>query len=304
MAATETVLTALAETARRVAEQVSPSAVRVGRHGGRGAGIVIADGAVLTNAHNLRDRTTSVTFADGRSEQGEVSGVDPDGDLVVLSVDTGGVASIEWASEPAALGDAVFAVSLTRAGTPRVTFGIVSGVDRTFRGPRGRAVTGSVEHTAPLARGSSGSPLLDSDGRLIGLNTNRLGDGFYLALPADADLRARVDGLARGESPQKVTLGVGVAPPRVARKLRASVGLPERDGLLIRFIDEDSPADQAGLKVGDLLTAAGDVELTSVDDLHRALDEAAQTGSLALHVVRGTDELDITVDLEPPVAQA
>ncbi len=113
-----------------------------------------------------------------------------------------------------------------------------------------------------------------------------------------------VDGLARGESPQKVTLGVGVAPPRVARKLRASVGLPEREGLLIRFVDEGSPADQAGLKVGDLLTAAGDVELASVDDLHRALDEAAQSGSLTLHVVRGSDELDLTVDLEPPVAEA
>ena len=79
----------------------------------------------------------------------------------------------------------------------RVTFGFVSGVERTFRGPRGRRITGSLEHTAPLLPGSSGGPVLTAAGQLLGINTNRLGEGFYLAIPADEALRGRVDALAQ-----------------------------------------------------------------------------------------------------------
>ena len=93
-----------------------------------------------------------------------------------------------------------------------MTFGLVSAVARAFRGPGGRKIDGSVEHTAPLAPGSSGGALLDADGKLVGLNTNRIGEGFYLALPADAELRARVDALGRGESPD---------PPAPRRRRRA-----------------------------------------------------------------------------------
>ena len=83
----------------------------------------------------------------------------------------------------------------------------MSAVERAFRGPGGRRIAGSIEHTAPLAPGSSGGALLDADGRLVGLNTNRIGDGFYLALPADGALRERVDALGRGEEPKR-------GPPR------------------------------------------------------------------------------------------
>jgi serine protease Do len=175
---------------------------------------------------------------------------------------------------------------------------MVSGVARAFRGPRGRRVTGSLEHTAPLARGSSGSPVVDDGGRLVGVNTARLGDGFYLALPADADLRERVDALVRGEAPRRLLLGVGIARPEVAAKLRASVGLPDRSGLLVRSVADDSPAARAGIALGDLLTTAGGRDLRSVDDLHEALDAARADDRLELHVVRGTDELDVTVTFE------
>ena len=87
------------------------------------------------------------------------------------------------------LGQVVFAAARGRHGL-RVSFGLVSGTGRSFRGPRGRRIAGSVEHTAPLARGSSGGPLVDAEGRLLGINTRRLGDGFYLAMPADAALRS------------------------------------------------------------------------------------------------------------------
>ena len=182
-------------TIRAVAATVGPSIVGVGRHG-RGSGIVVADGRVVTNAHNLRGSEVTITFHDGRSTRGAVAGVDADGDLAVISVDTSGATPIAW-SDGAALevGTAVFGAAATASGTARVTVGYVSAVARAFRGPGGRRIAGSVEHTAPLAPGSSGGALVDGDGRLIGLNTNRIGEGFYLALPADESLRARVDAL-------------------------------------------------------------------------------------------------------------
>src|SRR5690606_38861161 len=81
----------------RVVEAAAPSVVRIGRHGGRGCGVVVGEGLVLTNAHNLRDRTTEVTFAGGRAVQGRAAGVDLDGDLTVLRVDTGEAPPLPWA---------------------------------------------------------------------------------------------------------------------------------------------------------------------------------------------------------------
>lgn len=294
------VLTALRDAATAAAERAAPAVVRIGRHGGRGCGIVVAEGRVLTNAHNLRDRTTAVSFGDGRVVQGELTAVDPDGDLAVLTVDTGTTSPLLWSEATAATGDVIFTAARTAGGEVRITFGMVSGVERAFRGPRGRRVTGSLEHTAPLARGASGSPVVDDEGRMVGLSTARLAEGLYLALPTDADLRARVDALVRGESPRRVVLGVGIARPEVASRLRASVGLPELAGLLVRTVDPGSPADGAGILVGDLLTKAGEVDLSGVDDLHQALDAAAATGALALHLVRGRDDLDVTVSFDEP----
>ena len=288
----------LRRAASTVTQQVGPSVVRVGRHGGRGCGLVVADGHVLTNSHNLRDRTTEVTFADGRSVQAEVVAVDPDGDLAVLAVDTAAAPALAWADRAAGQGDVVFAVTRTSGGDDRVSFGMVSGVDRAFRGPRGRRISGSLEHTVPLVRGSSGSPVVDAAGLVVGINTARLGDGFYLAIPADADLRERVDALLRGESPRRLVLGVGIARPEVAARLRASVGLSERAGLLVRSVDPGSPAGRAGIAVGDLLIAADGRDIAAIDDLHDALEVARSTGALALRAVRGTDELDLAVSFD------
>lgn len=282
---------------RRVAEAVAPAVVRIGRHGGRGCGVVVGDGLVATNAHNLRDRTTEVTFADGRVVQGRATGIDPDGDLTVLAVDTGGVAAPTWADDAPAEGLTVYAVAAIPGGR-RITRGMVSSVDRSFRGPRGRLVTGAVEHTAPLAKGSSGSPIVDADGRLLGLTTLRLRDGFSLAQPTTADLRRRLDALGHGDAPRRRTLGVGLAPSRVARRLRASVGLPERDGALVRGVADDSPAARAGLATGDLITGLGDTAIAGPPDLEAALADPDLATTVTLHVVRGSDELDLVVTFD------
>jgi serine protease Do len=278
-----------------VTERIAPATVTIGRDR-RGTGVVIADGRVLTNAHNLRDRTTQVAFADGRTAQAEVLGADPEGDLAVLAVDTTGAAVAEWSAAPPAAGQVVFGAARGRQGL-RVTFGVVSGVDREFRGPRGRRITGSVEHTAPLARGSSGGPLVDADGRLLGINTNRIGDGFYLAIPTDAGLRDRIDRLAAGHSPTRRRLGIAVAPSFVAQRLRRSVGLPERDGVLVRGVDDGSPAAAGGVTTGDLIVSANGVAVHDTDDLWAVLDAlgGGDEDTVDLGIVRGAEELTIRV---------
>jgi serine protease Do len=276
-----------------VADRVGPAIVGVGRDG-RGSGIVVADGQILTNAHNLRGREVTITFSDGHSTRGEVRGVDPDGDLAVIAVDTAGATPIAWgAGDAAAIGDPVFGAAATFTGGARVTLGFVSSVARSFRGPGGRRISGSIEHTAPLASGSSGGALVDANGALIGLNTNRIGEGFYLALPADAALRARVEALGKGESVERPRLGVAIAPNHVARRLRRSVGLPERAGILVRGVEDGSPAAAAGVEVGDLIVSAGGRDIGDADDLQDAL--ASLSAPYDLVVVRGADEKTLTV---------
>jgi serine protease Do len=291
------VLQAIQQTVGEAAERVGPAVVGLGRGWGRGSGVVIAPGQVLTVAHVLRGEEVAVAFADGQVSEGRVVGSDPDIDVAVIAVDTGETAPITW--EP---GDApppgapVFALADPGGRGLRTTFGLVSSTGRSFRGPRGRRVAGSIEHTAPLPRGSSGGPLVDAEGRLLGLNAVRREGGFILALPADAALRRRVDELARGEAAARPRLGVALAPPRVARRMRAAVGLPERDGLLVRGVVDGSPAAKAELARGDLLVRASGRPLTGMDDLFDALDQAGET--LTLGIVRGTEERELEIPLQ------
>jgi serine protease Do len=279
------------------AEGIGPSVVGIGQRWGAGSGIVLGQGRVLTNAHNVRGDQVTVTFADGRTAEGTVTGKDVDGDLAVIDVDTGGAPALPWADgTSAAIGTPVFALSNPGGRGLRATFGFVSGVDRSFRGPRGRRITGSVEHTAPLLPGSSGGPVVNAAGQLLGINTNRLGEGFYLAIPASEAVRGRIDELGRGEFATPPRLGVAIAPGHVARRLRRAVGLPEREGLLIREVTEESPAARAGLAQGDLIVAAGGQPVRALDDLFDALQTAGD-GTIELTVVRGTEERAIQVAL-------
>jgi len=292
-----TVLDEIQAGIRQLAEGAGPSVVGIGQRWGVGSGVVLGEGRVLTNAHNVRGDRVTVTFADGRTAEGSVAGHDIDADLAVIDVDTGGAPALPWAADGApGVGTPVFALSNPGGRGLRVTFGFVSGIERTFRGPRGRRITGSLEHTAPLLPGSSGGPVLNAGGQLLGINTNRLGEGFYLAIPADETLRGRAEALARGESAASPRLGVTIAPGHVARRLRRAVGLPEAEGLLIREVAEDSPAARAGLAQGDLIMAAAGQPVRTPDDLFDAL-QAAQGGTVELKLLRGTEERTLQVAL-------
>lgn len=291
------VLQEFQKTVTDVAARAGAAVVGVGAGRGAGSGLVVGNNRVLTNAHHVRASQTPVAFPDGRRLSARVTAADVTAELAVLEVDTGEVEPVDWSPEAdaLALGTAVFALANPGGRGVHVTFGLVSATDRSFRGPEGRRITGAVAHTAPLVSGSSGGPLLDASGRLVGVNTHRLGDGFYLAIPTGPEVRQRVDALARGESRQRARLGLAIAPPQAARRLRRSVGLPDRDGLLVRDVADGGPADRAGLRRGDLLVEAAGTALTSADELFAVLDDLVENATLPLTVVRGADELAVSV---------
>lgn len=278
-------------------DDVGPSVVGIGHRWALGSGVVVAPSRIVTNAHNVRGSEVTVSLPGGESTTARVLGVEVDADVAVLEVDAEGLVPIRWDEGTGLpIGTPVFALANPGGRGLRVTFGFVSGTERSFRGPRGRQIRGSLEHTAPLLPGSSGGPVVDEQGRFVGLNTNRLGEGFYLAIPADRELRERVDRLASGATPRTRRLGIAVAPPEVGVRLRRAVGLPEAEGLLVRGVKDDGPAARSGVREGDLLTQAGGRELTSADDLFDVLDSAG--AQLDIRVLRGVEELSMTIELE------
>ncbi len=294
------ILNEIEEAIQRAVERTGPAVIGLGQGWGRGSGFVVDAGRILTNAHNLRGEEVTVSFHDGRRETGRVLASDQDLDLAVIEVDTAGIEPIQWAEdevESMPIGRSVLALANPGGRGLRVTPGFVSSSARSFRGPRGRRVSGAIEHTAPLPRGSSGGPLIDGAGRLLGVNAVRTDGGLILAVPADRATRQRVEKLSRGESPRRARLGVAVAPPRVARRLRRAVGLPERDGILIRAVERGTAADRGGLERGDLIVAAGGRDLERIETLYEVLDGASGDGQLELRIVRGAEERTVSVSL-------
>jgi len=276
-------VTQTGEAIRTVAERVGPAVAGLGRGWGRGSGVVIAPGRVLTVAHVLRGEDVAVTIGGGDSVHGRLLAADPDADVAVIAADTGDAEPVTWAPEAAAaagIGTPVFALADPGGRGLRVTLGFVSAAGHPVRGPRGRSIAGSLEHTAPLPRGSSGGPLVNGEGHLLGLNAVRLEGGLILALPADAAMRAHVESLARGEIASRPRLGLALARTR-------------GEGLLIRAVQEASPAAVSGLARGDRLVAVDGRPLRGVDDLFDALDGAR--GAFTLTVVRAGEAREVAI---------
>lgn len=290
-----TTLAALSADISALAATAAAATVTIGRNG-RGSGIVIGTDEVLTSAHNLRDRTTQVTLPDGTEVQAELVASDAHGDLAVLRAPTGDLAALAIA-EPNGLGAIVLSASGGR-GNARVATGIIGSVQRRFRGPGGRPVAGAFEHDAALPKGASGGPVLDVDGRLVGINTHRTGTG-YLARPFDEALLGRLESLRAGQDHLPRTLGVVLAPPHVAAKLRAAVGLDPAPGALVRAVDAGGAAAAAGVREGDLIVSvrAGDdtAEVDGPDSLQAALDRFGTADQLELDLVRGVETISVSV---------
>lgn len=266
--------------------------VALGRGARRGSGFVLGPGRALTLADPaLADRVETFT-ADGRGQEARVIGVDRRLGVAVLELETDGASAVQWTESAPAIGAEVFALGNPGTGV-RLTAGAVSADPLTIRSRHGRPVE-VIEHTAPLPAGAGGGPLLDGSGSVLGVNALRGDPGFVLAFPA-ASVRAAIERALAGREPTR--LGVALASRRTARRMRGAVGLPERDGLLVRSVEPGTPAATAGVRGGDLLVSLDDLELRGVDQLYEALDGDDRARSLSLGIVRGTDELELAVDL-------
>jgi serine protease Do len=271
------------QTVIEVTRRVTPAVVSIFSRGGSGSGVIIReDGVILTNAHVVGNmRQVNVGLATGEDYVGEVVGRDPTMDIAVVRI-----IEPDGAMPTAPLGDAdrlqagQLAIAIGNpAGFERtVTTGVISALDRTL----GAGLEELIQTDAAINPGNSGGPLIDSQGRVVGINTAVVRDtrtsgtlvGLGFAVPIN---------LARDIADQLLTTGrivrpfLGVAYAEITREMAAQFRLPVQDGLMLQTVAQGSPAAAAGLRRGDIITSINEVELRQGGDLRRFL-RAAQAG--------------------------
>jgi S1-C subfamily serine protease len=285
----------LSEVIASVVEQGSGSVVRVeARHRRPSSGTVwSSDGVVIAADHSIeRDDGIEVGLSDGRTFEASLVGRDPGTDIAVLRVQGADLKPANWFD-----GDGIkvghLVVALARPGrTARATLGIVSALGGEWKTPAGGRVDRYLETDLELPSGFSGGFLLDLEGRAIGLNTTGLWRGHHLSIPT-VTLRKTVETLLAHGAMRRGFIGVGTFPVRLTGK--AEQQAPQKVALLVISVQPGSPADRAGLTLGDALLAANGRTLTQIDDLLEVLTEESIGKELSLQVLRAGQVQDLAV---------
>jgi S1-C subfamily serine protease len=302
------------QTVVDVVKQVGPSVVHVQvRHGntgrtqsarrseGTGSGLVVApDGYIVTNSHVVESATSIQTsLPDGSSFQAEIVGQDKATDLALLRVSpTGNLPAARLGnSDQLQVGQIAIAIGNPYGFQNTVTAGVISALGRSLRSRTGRLIENVIQTDAALNPGNSGGPLVDSNGRVIGINTAiiQYAQGICFAIPANT-VRWVVTLLLREGKVTRGFLGIsGQTVPLPARVVR-HFALPQETGVYVVQVAEGSPADSAGLKEGDVIIALGDQAIAAVDDVHRLLTKETIGRKLAVVLLRDwTQRLETSV---------
>ena len=281
-----------------VARQVAPSVVSVQRNGGFGSGVIIRkDGVVLTNAHVVGDaEQVRIGLADGRELDGRVLGRDPSVDVAVVRVSGDNLpAALLADSDGLLVGQTAIAIGNPLGLERTVTRGVVSAIDRN---PRGFGLDGLIQTDAAISPGNSGGPLLDSRGRVIGINT------AVLAAPGASGLGFAIPiNLARQIAEQVLTTGeirrafLGVDYREIDEPLAVQFRLPVREGVIITTVGSGTPAARAGLRQGDIVVGVGGEPVRQGADLRRAIRERSAGDQLRLRVLRPDGERELVARL-------
>ena len=254
-----------------------------------------ADGVIVTSNHAIeRDDDITVAGAGGEAVAAKLVGRDPGSDIAVLKADGGAWTPAERVTEgEARVGHFVLALGRPGEGGPQASLGVISAVGGPWRTFRGGQVDGYIRTDATLYPGFSGGPLVDSSGRVAGMNTSGLGRGSGLTIPAWA-MGKIVDALLAGGRIKRGYLGIGSQPANLPEALAGKLG-GQRSGLLIVAVEPDSPAESAGMMLGDILVGMGPSEVTDTGDLQALLGPETVGTEVKTRVLRGGQPLDLTV---------
>lgn len=264
-----------------------------------GSGVVITpDGYVLTNSHVIHRATQlRAVFTDGRSVEGDLVGDDPATDLAVVRVESSGLPHATLGdSSLLRVGQLVIAMGNPLGFQSTVSTGVISALGRALRSQEGRLIENIVQHTAPLNPGNSGGPLLDSRGRVIGVNTAIIvmAQGIGFAIPSNTAKWVASQLITRGKV-ERAYLGVMGRTRRLHRRLAREYGLGNEYSVEVISVDPRGPAARAGVQEGDLITAMDEHAVANVDDLHRFLAEWVPGRRLTLTLLRGPKKLQVVV---------
>jgi serine protease DegQ len=278
-----------------IVDAVGSSVVRVeARSHMPSSGIVwAADGLVVTASHTVEtDDHARVGLADGRTVSATLVGRDPTTDVAVLRTDASSLAVPEWDAATHALAGHLV-VSLGRPGrTIRAALGMLGAVADTWQTPAGGRLDRYLQVDTTAPRGFSGGPLVTVEGRVLGMNTSRLLRGATLAVPA-ATLRRVVDALIAHGRIRRGYLGIGAHPVRLPAAVRQQLG--QDAGLLVVSVEPSSPADRAGLYLGDVIIGVNDTSVRGLRDLAGALTEDRIGSQVMARVLRAGTARDMPV---------
>src|SRR5579872_7205410 len=274
--------------------------------GGAGSGVVVTpDGYLLTNEHVVQNvQDARVAFVDGRSASATVVGRDPSTDLAVLRAQA---ASLPYArlttTPPLRVGQLVVAVGNPFGFESTVSAGVVSALGRSLRSRHGRLIEGVVQHTAALNPGNSGGPLVDSKGRVVGVNTAiiAMAQGIGFSVPAATAQWVLTEVLTQGRV-RRAYLGITVRDRPLDLRLVRALGLSVTRAVEVTGRDEQGPAAQADLRSGDLIVGVNDTPVDGIDTLHLQLSRCPVGRALTLQVVRRTQSLKVNLTPREPAA--
>jgi S1-C subfamily serine protease len=261
----------------RVAETLRPAVVnlRVGNGRGQGSGILYApDGFLLTNAHVVgKHDTARVRLSDGRDLPGRVVGTDPWTDLAVVQAEELGLPYAKLGDSAALrVGQLVVAIGSPLGFESTVTAGVVSALGRTLRSITGHLVENVIQTDAALNPGNSGGPLVDSGGQVIGINTAVImpAQGICFAIPVNMAKHIMPQLMQHGRVVRGY-LGLHARNVPLPTDVAKQHGLTQKSAVLVAGVENEGPADQAGILEDDLILSLGEQATESVDDLHKLL---------------------------------
>jgi S1-C subfamily serine protease len=289
-----------------VVAKVGPAVVAVSsrdeRAAGSGSGFLLTpDGYMLTNSHVVHGgRQVSARTEDGDKIAADLIGEDPATDLALLRLAARDLPYAELGdSHSLQVGQLVIAMGNPLGFQSTVSTGVVSAVGRAFRGHQGRLIENVVQHTAPLNPGNSGGPLVDSRGRVVGINTAiiAMAQGLGFAVPS-ATARWVVGELITHGRVRRLALGITATTAPLPRRLARELDLLTDVAVEVAALVPGGAAQRAGLQEGDLIVAVGGRILTGLDDLHRLLAGFQEASVLDLTIVRGDRLLELAVEPE------